>query len=94
MICSVTSARIPARVQPSSRQNDVVGIRNGVLIVRVAAPAVEGRANEALRRLLAKQLRVPRSSVAIVRGHRSRDKVIEIEGLDYSTVLDALAERG
>jgi uncharacterized protein YggU (UPF0235/DUF167 family) len=56
----------------------------------VAAPAVEGRANEALRRLLAKQLRVPRSSVTIVRGHRSRDKVVEVDGLDYVTVVAAL----
>jgi uncharacterized protein YggU (UPF0235/DUF167 family) len=61
-----------------------------VLIVRVAAPPVEGRANDALCRLVAKRLRIPRSSVTIVRGHRSRDKVIAIDGLDYPTVLDAL----
>ena len=64
-----------------------------MLIVRVAAPAVEGRANEALCRLLAKRLRVPKSSVTILRGHRSRDKLIEIDGLDERTVLDALTER-
>jgi uncharacterized protein len=56
----------------------------------VAAPVVEGRANEALCRLLANRLRVPRSSVAIVRGHRSRHKVIEIDCLDDRTLLDAL----
>jgi uncharacterized protein (TIGR00251 family) len=61
-----------------------------VLIVRVVAPAVEGRANEAVRRLLAKQLRVSRSSVTIVRGQGSRDKVIEIEGVDYPTAVAAL----
>jgi uncharacterized protein (TIGR00251 family) len=89
----VTSARIPVRVRVSARRNDVGGIRDGVLNVRVAAPAVEGRANEALCRLLAKRLRVPRSSVTIVRGHRSRDKLIEIEGVDYPTLLDALTQQ-
>jgi uncharacterized protein len=84
------SARIAVRVQPSARENKIVGIRDGVLIVRVTAPAIEGRANESLARLLAKRLRVPRSSVTIIRGQRSRNKVIEIEGLDHPTLLGAL----
>ena len=91
MMHVVTSARIPLRVQASARRNELVGLRDGVLIVRVTAPAIEGRANDALCRLVAKRLRVPTSAVTIVRGHRSRDKVIKIEGLDESTLLDVLA---
>lgn len=87
----VTSVRIPLRVQSSARHNELVGFRDGVLIVRVTAPAIEGRANESLRRLLAKRLGVPRSAVSIVRGHRARDKLIEIEGIDRPTLLKALA---
>jgi uncharacterized protein (TIGR00251 family) len=86
----VASARIPLRVQPSARTNELVGLRDGVLIVRVSAPAIEGRANESARRLVANRLRLPKSSVRIVRGHRSRDKVIEVDGLEQTTLLDLL----
>jgi uncharacterized protein YggU (UPF0235/DUF167 family) len=65
-------------------------MRAGVLAARVTAPASEGRANEALCRLLAKRLRLPRSSVTVVRGHRSRDKLLEIDGLDSTTLLERL----
>jgi uncharacterized protein (TIGR00251 family) len=87
----VSHTSIPVRVHASARKNEFVGVRDGVLIVRVTATAIEGRANEALRRLMAKRLGVPRSAVAIVRGSRSRDKVIRIEGLDQQGVVDALA---
>jgi uncharacterized protein (TIGR00251 family) len=88
----VSSSRIPLRVQASARHDEIVGNRDGVLLVRVAAPAIDGRANESVRRLLAKRLRVPRSSVSIVRGHRSRDKVIAIDGIEQSALLAALEE--
>jgi uncharacterized protein len=85
------SATIPVRVRPSARENAIVGVEDGTVIVRVTAPAIKGRANEAVRRLVAKQLGVARSSVTIVRGHRSRDKLVEIQGLELSAVLDVLA---
>ena len=87
----MSSVTVAIRVQPSARRNAILGIRDGVVMVRVAAPAIEGRANEAARRLVAKRLGVPRSSVTIIRGHRSRDKVVEVDGLDRPTILDALA---
>lgn len=65
-------------------------MRDGVLLVRVAAPALEGRANQSVCRLIAKRLGVPKSAVAIVRGHRSREKLIEIDGVDQATLLDTL----
>jgi uncharacterized protein len=91
MIRPMASANIALRVHSSSRANELVGLKDGVLIVRVTAPAIEGRANEAVRRLVAKHLRVPKSAVTIVRGARSRDKVIQVEGLDNWAVLDAFA---
>lgn len=63
-------------------------MREGVLLVRVAAPALEGRANRALCRLLAKRLHVASSHVSVVQGQRSRDKLIHIEGIDQ-TLVDA-----
>jgi uncharacterized protein (TIGR00251 family) len=91
MMHRVSSASVAIRVQASARKNAIVGIRDGIVLVRVTAPAIDGRANEAVRRLVAKRLGVRRSSVTIVRGHRSRDKVVEIDGLDQPTVLTALS---
>jgi uncharacterized protein (TIGR00251 family) len=90
MIRFMTDARIAVRVHASARRDELVGIRDGVLIVRVTAPAIEGRANESLCRLIAKRVRVPRSSVAVIQGHRSRDKVVQINGANRQAVLDAL----
>jgi uncharacterized protein YggU (UPF0235/DUF167 family) len=64
-----------------------VGIREGVLVIRVTAPAVDGRANESMRRLVAKRLGVPKSAITIIRGQRSRDKVIAIDGVDEPTLF-------
>jgi uncharacterized protein (TIGR00251 family) len=75
-------ARIPVRVQPRARQDEIAGERNGVLVVRVTAPPVEGRANDAARKLLARRLGVPSSRVNVVRGASSRDKLINVEGMD------------
>lgn len=83
-------ATISVRVRASARQDELVGMRDGILLIRVSAPALEGRANESVRRVLAKHLGVPKSSVTIVRGHRSREKVIQIDGLDQPALLKAL----
>ena len=86
----VTSATVRIRVQASARRDEIVAVRDGVLVIRVTAPAIEGRANESARRLLAKRLGVPRSAITIVRGHRSRDKLVAVDGVDEATVLGAL----
>jgi uncharacterized protein (TIGR00251 family) len=88
----VTSAKVGLRVRASAHHDEVVGVRDGVLVVRVTAPAIDGRANEAMRRLVAKRLGVPKSAITIVRGDRSRDKVIEIDGFDQSTLVAALTD--
>jgi uncharacterized protein (TIGR00251 family) len=86
----VTSVSISVRVQPHARKDEVVAIREGVVLVRVSAPASDGRANLALRRLLAQRLGVRPSKVTILRGEHSRDKLVRVEGLDQAAVDAAL----
>ncbi|MGO9754181.1 MAG: DUF167 domain-containing protein [Solirubrobacteraceae bacterium] len=78
----MSGARIAVRLQPRGHRDELVAVRDGVLIARVTAPALEGRANRALCRLLAERLEIATSRVAIVRGERSREKLIEISGMD------------
>jgi uncharacterized protein len=82
---------LTVRVQPRSRTNALAGLRDGVLIVRVTAPPLDGRANDAVCELLAAVLGVRRSSLTILRGERARDKVMAIAGLDQSTADAAIA---
>jgi uncharacterized protein (TIGR00251 family) len=66
------------RVTPQSRKTSLE-IEDGLLRVHLTAPAVDGKANEALLCLLAKTLRVPKSAITIARGERGKQKVIFIE---------------
>jgi uncharacterized protein (TIGR00251 family) len=66
-------------VVPNARQNKVIGEHNGEIKLR--GPAVEGKANAALRSFLAEELKIPERSIALERGQKSREKVIRIEGL-------------
>lgn len=90
MLCANISrmrrATISVRVQPRSRSDALAGMRDGKLVVRVVAPPLDGRANDALCRLLADLLGVRRSCVTIVRGERARDKVVAIEGIGQPAV--------
>ena len=70
--------RLEVRVQPKSSRNAVEEQADGFLKVYVTAAPEGGRANQAVAALLAKHLGVPKSDIEIVRGHRGRDKVIEV----------------
>lgn len=69
------------RVHPRSKKNAITGELGDALKVALTAPPIEGRANEACIEFLAKLLRLPRSSVAILSGETSRNKVIRVSGL-------------
>ena len=69
---AVEACEIAVRLQPRARGDEIVGEREGRLLVRVTAPPVEGRANEALCRLIARRARVGRRSVSVVRAERGR----------------------
>ena len=70
--------RLTIRVQPGAARPGVARGEDGVLVVRVAAPAVEGRATEAALRALAKHCGLRRSEVRLLSGARSRLKVLEV----------------
>jgi hypothetical protein len=68
----------------------VDGERAGSILIRLAAPPVDGAANEALIAFLADTLGVPRRQISIVSGHTSRDKRVRIEGVDLASARATL----
>ena len=78
------------RVTARASRDELAGLRDGVLHVRVTAPPVDGKANQAVCRLIARAVGVGRTSVTVVRGERSRDKVVNVEGLEPEAVHRAL----
>jgi len=79
------------RVQPRASKDEIAGEMGGALKVRLRAPAVEDRANEALIDFLAELLKTSRSAVSILSGERSRVKRIEICGVTRQQILNLLA---
>jgi uncharacterized protein len=86
-------ARLSVRVQPRARRDEIVGEHAGVVLIRVTAPPVEGKANAAACRLLAKRLGLASGKVAVVRGATARDKLVEIEGVEPDEARRALSNR-
>ncbi|MFZ0882917.1 MAG: DUF167 domain-containing protein [Candidatus Acidiferrales bacterium] len=75
------------RVQPGASRDAIEGEHSGALKVRLTAPPVEGRANDSLRRLLARHLNVPVSAVRIVAGENNRNKRVSVAGVTRMQVL-------
>ena len=86
------AATFLVRVQPRSSRDEIAGETGGALKVRLRAPALENRANEALVEYLAELLKTPRSAVRILSGERSRTKRIEIRGVTQQQILALLAQ--
>jgi uncharacterized protein (TIGR00251 family) len=74
--------KLAVRVQARARRDEIAGERAGSVLVRVTAPPVEGKANAAVCRLLAERLGLAPGRIAVVRGASSRDKLIEIDGIE------------
>jgi uncharacterized protein len=68
-------------LQPKSSKNETVGPYRDGIKVKVTAPPIEGKANEALIQFLAKELGIPQSSIEIVKGHHSREKTLKISAI-------------
>ena len=75
------------RVQPRASKDEIAGVMEGALKVRLQAPALEDRANQALCEYLAQLLKTPKSAVRILSGHRSRSKRVEVRGVTEQQVL-------
>jgi uncharacterized protein len=84
-------ARLQLRVSPGAARSAVVGRHGAAWKVRVAARAEDGKANDALVRLLSDALAVPQHHVRIVSGHASRDKTVALEGLERDEMERRLA---
>ena len=83
--------KLTLRVSPGARRGGVVGRQGTVWKIRVTAPPEDGRANDALVRLLAKTLDVPRRDVEIVSGHGARDKIVALAGIGPDEIERRLA---
>jgi uncharacterized protein (TIGR00251 family) len=77
-----STTRVRLRISPGSRKTELAGRHGDGWKVRVSAPPEDGRANDAVLELLAKRLGLPRRALSIVSGHKARDKVVEMSGID------------
>jgi hypothetical protein len=83
--------RLKLKVSPKSRANEIAGRRaDGAIHVRVTAAAESGKANEAVVRALADALGLPRGAVRIVGGAASREKWVELDGIDETELKHRL----
>lgn len=83
---------VTVRVQPRASRNALVVEPDGRIRVALTAPPVEGAANEALRAFLAEFFSVSRASVQVVRGDKSRDKVVSVAGISEQRIKAVLQE--
>ena len=79
--------KIVVQVQPNSGQNQVLGFKNGVLHIRIAAPPIKGKANQELIKFLSDILGVSKSSLTIEKGMTGKRKVIGIKGLTQDQIM-------
>jgi uncharacterized protein (TIGR00251 family) len=86
-------AILRVHVIPNSKSDCVAGEHGGAIKIKLRAPAAEGKANAALIRFLAEQLQLPRHAIVLERGHRSRDKLIRIDGLTSEDVRRQMCGR-
>ncbi len=87
----MSTTRLRLRVTPGARRSGIVGRYGEAWKVRVAAPPEDGRANAAVVRLLAETLELPRDSVTLVSGHGTRDKVVELSGIEPKQIEERLS---
>ncbi|OLD19166.1 MAG: hypothetical protein AUI91_09120 [Acidobacteria bacterium 13_1_40CM_3_56_11] len=87
-----TAAKLKIRVIPNARKTEFSGSRGDEIVLRLNAPAIEGRANAAAVEFLSRFFGVSRSAVVIIGGERSRHKIIEIVGLKNGDLERKLAQ--
>jgi uncharacterized protein len=87
----MAAIRLRLRVSPGANTTALVGQHGDAWKIRVAAPPEDGKANEAVLRLLADRLELPRGSVRLVSGASARDKIVELEGISGADANRRLA---
>lgn len=82
----MSGCTLELKVIPNAPRDEIAGWLGDTLKVKIHAPALEGRANDALLDFIARQLGVPRRQVSLLRGDKSRHKVLRLDGLDAAAV--------
>jgi hypothetical protein len=88
----MAEARIEVRLRPRGHRDQLIGMENGILLARVTAPPVGGRANKALCRMIAKRTGIAPSKVSVVLGEKSRSKVVRVDGMSATALEQALGD--
>jgi uncharacterized protein (TIGR00251 family) len=91
VVAATGGVRLTLHVQPRASRTEVAGRHGDALKMRLAAPPVDGAANEELVRFLAERLKVPRSAVTLVSGAGSRRKVVVVAGVTLEKAEERLA---
>ena len=89
-MCASVETKITVKVYPNSARNEVVCFAEGVLRVKIAEPPVRDKANRKLVVFLSERLGVSKSSITIMKGHSSRNKLIAVSGLSQKQVMERL----
>lgn len=90
----MSSCTLELKIIPNAPRTEITGWLGGALKVKVRAPALDGRANDALLDFLATTLGLPRRAVTLVRGDKSRHKVVRVAGLTLAEVKARLVVSG
>ena len=85
--------RLQVYIQPRASKTEVAGMHDGVIKIRIAAPAVENAANRALMDFIAQQLGIAKRCVRVVGGDASRRKLLEIDGVTAAVIAATLGPR-
>lgn len=84
------SCRLEVKVIPGASRDEVAGTMGNAVKIKLRAPPVDGRANEALIEFLSERLGLPRRALTLERGDTSRQKLLRIDGLDLPAVRQRL----
>ncbi|KYG67674.1 DUF167 family protein [Bdellovibrio bacteriovorus] len=82
--------RLHLFIQPKSSKNEVVGPHNGELKIKITAPPVDGKANEALIEFLSDYFDIPKRQVVLVKGDTGRHKTVDLMGVEEKTARELL----
>ena len=85
-------SRLALKVIPNAGRNEITGLKDGVLQVKIAAPPEKGKANKELIGFLAGKMGVKKASILIIKGQTSRNKVILIQGINNEEILRQISD--
>lgn len=85
--------RVHLFIQPKSSKNEVVGVHNGEIKIKITAPPIDGRANEGLIEFLSDHFDIPKRNVLLVKGETGRHKTVDLIGIEESHARQLLKAR-